>query len=297
MISRRKTYLLSFATPAFYRSQSRLSVSARSHGIDEVFEYRQKDIKRTPFYCQNRRILNQRRGAGYWLWKPYFLIETLKRVPNDSIIVYSDAAIEIVGDLDPLFPICEQTGGIVLFSNAGHLNRTWTKRDCFVLMGHDTEDYWNGQNIQASFHLWKRTERNFAFLQQWLSYCRDARILTDIPNECGSDNLPGFIEHRWDQSVLSVLAISWGLEIYRDPSQWGNHDKLEEFREPGEFLQTAYSLQPYQNSCYGSLLNHHRQRDTTFRERVESRYRQLVKTRFYSYLRGLKSILRVHGRR
>jgi hypothetical protein len=43
------------------------------------------------------------------------------------------------------------------------------------------------------------------FVWTWLDYCADPRGLTDHPNELGPPDLPGFIEHRHDQSVLSVL--------------------------------------------------------------------------------------------
>lgn len=272
-----KRYLISFATVEFHESQQRLKKSAYAHGVDKVFEYSQQDIRKTTFYRENRSILDQRRGAGYWLWKPYLLLETLKKVPEESIVVYSDAGIEIIRDLEPLFTICKKNSPFALFSNAGHLNRTWTKRDCFVLMDCDTEEYWNGQNILASFHLWRKCEKSLSFLEQWLSYSRDPRVLTDIANQCRRDNFPEFIEHRHDQSVLSILAIRWGLEIYRDPTQWGNPDKLEEYREPGEFLHNAYTSKPFRNSPYSTLLNHHREKKVPYWYRMQTWLYQMLR--------------------
>jgi hypothetical protein len=60
--------------------------------------------------------------------------------------------------------------------------------------------------VDASCLLVKNTEANRGFVQTWLEYCTDDRILTDRPNECGRPDLPEFIAHRHDQAVLSVLA-------------------------------------------------------------------------------------------
>jgi hypothetical protein len=51
----------------------------------------------------------------------------------------------------------------------------------------------------------RNTLANRRFVEMWLDACTDARVLTDAPNTCGQPNLPGFVEHRHDQSVLSVL--------------------------------------------------------------------------------------------
>jgi hypothetical protein len=76
-----------------------------------------------------------------------------------------------------------------------------------------------------------------------------------IPNICGKPNLDEFIDHRHDQSVLSLIATHYGLQGFRWPSQWGNHEKLPEYRVEGEFLAEPYSIQPYTNSPYGTILS------------------------------------------
>ena len=105
------------------------------------------------------------------------------------------------------------------------------------------------------------------FVEEWLSFCRDPRIITDIPNTMGKKNSWRFIEHRRDQSVLSLLAWKHQLSLYRMPSQFGNHYKAPPFRITGEFncesqkklkqLRYYYS-KPYFNSPYGQLLDQHR---------------------------------------
>ena len=58
--------------------------------------------------------------------------------------------------------------------------------------------------------------------------------------------------------MLSLLAHKYECEIFRSPSQFGNHRKLPQFRVAGEWLEAPYSEEPLVNSPYGTLVNHHR---------------------------------------
>jgi uncharacterized protein YndB with AHSA1/START domain len=262
-----KTWIVSYADALFISSQERLVESAHQYSINEIRSWDRDWLERTSFYSLHQAILDLKRGAGYWLWKPFIIEETLKEMEDGDVVIYSDAGIEIIGDLSPLIDLCLQKRGILLF--AGHYDDVgapgpnqcykWTKRDCFVLMGCDEARYYQGQMLDASFMVLAKTERSVAFIREWIHYCTQGQILTDLPNRCGLPNLAGFIEHRHDQSILSILAIREGVEFFRHPSQHGNHLKDEPYREPGEWTRKPYGADGiYFNSPYKTLLNHHR---------------------------------------
>ncbi len=48
---------------------------------------------------------------------------------------------------------------------------------------------------------------------EWLRYAGDERVVTDIPNQMGLPDFDGFIDHRFDQSILSNLIYKLDLEI------------------------------------------------------------------------------------
>lgn len=265
-----KKYLISFATPNFYKGQRRLNRSALKHGIDECISCNLRNLKKTAFYWENKSILDQKRGAGYWLWKPYYILDTFDKVQEGDVVIYSDSGLEIIDDLQPLIDICLSGADLMVFQvhdqeskgETKHLNRRWTKRDCFVLMGADTEEYHNSGQVAGTYQVYLKNERNMAFVEEWLSYCKDARILTDKPNTCGLDNLPEFFDHRHDQSILSILAKRHNIEVFRDPSQFGEHLKVDSLLtngNPGEYIERAG--EEYKNSSYGTLFNLHRERN------------------------------------
>jgi len=257
-----KVYLISYADKNFKLRQALLNDSARKYGITNVISYSRKDLLKTDFYNKNRKILDAKKGAGYWLWKPYFILETLKRVNDDDIIIYMDAGMKFVSSPQPLLDICaKQESGLMLFDFKPVLNKWYTKRDAFVNLGCDNEKYWNSFQIMGIL-LIKKNDFSMRFIREWLEACSSENSLTDVSNVCGLPNLEGFIDHRHDLSILSILTSKYGLETFRNPTKHGNYLKLPAYREPGEevnypyylkSMKMSYAEQPQDNSPYGTV--------------------------------------------
>lgn len=251
-----KLWLVSYANRKYAASQRWLVQSARRFGFDEIRAYRERDLRRTPFFRKHREVLTQPRGAGYWLWKPYFIQQVLSEASPNDVVVYVDSGIELIASLRPLVEICLAGRGITLFQVHEGYNIIWTKRSCMVGMDCDEPRYHWAQQIAGGLQLYRPCPESFDLLQTWLDYCCRPQLLTDAPDPPGMKAYPEFRDHRHDQSILSLLATRWELPIYRCPSQWGNDHMLPEFRTPGLAIQKL--LAPYQNSHYGQLIDHHR---------------------------------------
>jgi hypothetical protein len=251
-------HLVCYANERFRFAQQRLVKSAGRNGVDVVHAFGPADIRGTDFYARHKHILDQPRGGGYWLWKPYFIRKVLNEVAPGDFVLYVDSGAEIISPVNPLIDVCRAAGNVLIFRYHGHANRYWTKRDCYVLMGCDTESCYDTEHATAGFSAYIAGHDAKRFTEEWLTHCADARKLTDAPNEAGLPNLPEFLEHRHDQAILSLLAYSWGLYLYRDPTQFGNHMKAPGLRLPNEYLQVPYMNQPCDRSPYPTLFNHHR---------------------------------------
>ncbi len=225
-------------------------------GFDQICAFDEYHLQQTDFYRQHTEILSALRGAGYWLWKPYYIAQTLQAAGPDDVIVYCDSAIEFIADVRPLIEICRESAGPMLFQTHNHLNIAWTKRDCLVGMQCDTQSFHTAQQVMGGLQFYRRCDANLEFVHTWLNFCRRSELLTDDPNTCGLTNHPEFVAHRHDQSILSLLAHQRQLPVYRDPSQWGTPWMLPQFRH---FGHSTYGQQsPYENSPYGQIINHHR---------------------------------------
>jgi hypothetical protein len=66
--------LFNYANLKFYNSQKlNTQTGLTIGGFDKAFEFRKEDIDQE-FYQKNKHILDQPRGAGYWLWKFHFVM-------------------------------------------------------------------------------------------------------------------------------------------------------------------------------------------------------------------------------
>lgn len=100
--------------------------------------------------------------------------------------------------------------------------KLYTKRDAFILLNVDEPKYTDTNQRIATYIVFKKNNDSISFVEEWLDACCDFRTITDSRNRMGKDNYPGFIDHRHDQSLLSLTAKKHGIKEDRDPSQWGN---------------------------------------------------------------------------
>jgi hypothetical protein len=252
--------LVTYYTKPFYASKNRLIKSAKKINIRNIKVYNDIWLRNQNFYHDNIEILSQPRGAGYWLWKPYIILKELKNLTEDDFLIYSDAGIEFTDKIDSLLPYVNKNNGFGLFCVHGYRNIEYTKHDCFKIMNCDEEKYWNGKKIMAGFNIFKKNNETINFVTEWLQYATNKFVITDLENVY-STNYPEFIDHRHDQSILSLLTIKYGLKSFRDPSQWGNPWKSINLRVYGEFIEVPYSSEPWDEYNYSTLINIHRERN------------------------------------
>lgn len=209
-----KTVLISYSTENYKKFQLRLNENAKFlNCFDEIISYDDFFIKKTNFYKTYENILNCKRGAGYWLWKPFILLETLNNFNEGDLIIYLDSQ-HIIHNRDIINFINENLdNGVFLTKNDGinGLNKKYTKRDCFVLMNCDEEYYWNTEQVEAGQIAFKVSNFSKFIIKEWLKYCQNENIITDLPNICGKDNFPEFVDHRHDQSILTNLILKYGF--------------------------------------------------------------------------------------
>ncbi len=214
--------LINFANRFFYKSQRyNTKTGLEVGGFDKAISYTPNDIDHE-FFKQNRRILSRVKGAGYWLWKPYFIVKTLNQLRNGDFLLYCDSGTHFINSIDALVDTSQILDQDIIPFDVGFIEKIHTKRDTFILMNCDTPAYTDTAQRLASFILFKKSKVTIDFSREYLEFARDERILTDLENEMGYPNYPEFEAHRHDQSIFSLLTKQYNLLAHRDPSQWGN---------------------------------------------------------------------------
>ena len=200
-----KKYLISYADAPFAPYQAINLLMGRRFGFDDRKAYGPQDIDED-FARRHAGTLKEARGAGYWLWKPYILMAAMAKLSDGDLLFYADAATHFVNPIDPILAALDQHQLDLLILGEGFTEAAYTKRDAFVLMDADKPAFAESPQRFASCFLLRKSAWSENFLRRYLSYCAEERILTDQDNRCGLPNYPGFIAHRHDQSVFSLLS-------------------------------------------------------------------------------------------
>lgn len=222
---------LTFSNDCMTNAAAKCIQSALKFGCDSTNHFMPSNID-AEFYETYKHILDQERGAGYWLWKPYFILKMLEASENNELIVYTDAGIEFVADVHNLTN--EMQGDIMVFAN-GWRHGDWCKGDVLNLM--DALDYVDSQQLQASCIILRVSDYSKQFVSEWLEWCCHPNFIDDSPSLC--TNEPTFKEHRHDQAILTNLVLREGIPFNR----WC----------------TQYNLKGQEifNNKYGVVFNHH----------------------------------------
>lgn len=256
--------LLTYYTKNFKYSAFELIKSAKKFGIDEIVCYDERNYKKTDFYKKKIKINKISVGAGSFLWKVFYLHKEYFELKENEILFYADAGSNFISSAKPLIDLCKKKD-IVLFNLANApKNRTWCKRDTFFYMNCDLKQYHDGPHLGGAFQIYKRCEKNDLFMNEFFHYAQDIRIISNIPNEGPKQNFQEFSEHRFAQCILSIMAIKYNIESFRDPTQWGNYMKTPEFRTKKEWLSKEYEKVGMENSPYPTIINHHRNKNKIY---------------------------------
>lgn len=278
-------HLATFSSHRMTQARALCISSALKHGVDSIagphyfdpgIEYRdgftlewmmcQTLVEKMPADWWSKR------GCGYWLWKPFLINRVMNKVPDGDLIIYADAGIEFIGDVNHIVSRMDQD--VWLFGNNWE-HAHWCKADVVrevwpdVLVGgrrvavrppteleiHDANQaFWTyfGKQVQASVILFRVSDYSRKFVKEWLDWClfEGGRLIDDSPSRLPSH--PEFQEHRHDQAILTTLAYREGIKPHWWPAVYNRGGSPEFVYE---------KLPEYAGDDYPVLVSHHRRRD------------------------------------
>ena len=148
--------LINFADKNFVKSQKRNSLSAKLLGkVDLVIEYSPNDIN-IDFFNQNKKILEAKRGGGNWLWKPYFILKTLRDLPEGDFLIYCDSGAIVMRNLKRLTQKLEGSCQSVMLFELPLIESQWTQKSVFKYFDNYSEDLLLSTQIMAGFIVLKK---------------------------------------------------------------------------------------------------------------------------------------------
>ena len=204
--------VVSYADGCCVQSQVLNTQTALAAGASHVFAKSRLDLD-FEFVSEFVLPILPSRGAGYWIWKPRVILDSLVSL-DDDVLVYLDAGNHFVWGSS----IVEFANEVLQFTDVAApmlsccIEGDWSKRDLARSISSDQAIWDSGQ--VGSFFILIRKESEIAkqFIHEWLKLCTNHHLLTDTLSR--SRNSPTFVQHTHDQSIFSVLFKKYGFQSF-----------------------------------------------------------------------------------
>lgn len=226
-------HFCSFADKRFHKTLSRIKTQAREMELFASINcYNESNLDQT-FINQFSHYLTP---YSFYLcvWKPHILLKQFELINDNDIILYADAGCHLNSNGRKRFSeyiniVQKSVSGILAtVLDCSMPEKHWTKGDTFdYFQCRYDENITNTPQIQATAFLVQKRPSTELFLKKWLNVFTSNLILADR-NYFISENLPGFIEHRSDQSFFSILSKYEGIELVSAYEVQGSNNWEEE---------------------------------------------------------------------
>lgn len=275
--------VINYANESYKSTQHYCTESAYRYGADRVIEYGPEDMD-PQFVLKYKSILDEKRGAGYWLWKPYIIKRALQIIEYGDYLFYVDSGSYFINKIQYIVDEMEANQDDIIAFKLPYIEREWTKNAVFKYFNVENQyEITNSPQRLATFIFLKKTKRTEEVIAKYLEAASYKRLITDDCDDSDLNN-PCFIQHRHDQSIFSVLSKIEKIPLYRDPSEFGGKPKLL----LGSYCSPSFDEEVCPKGKYPQLIVLHRKRQVTLYVRFLAAIRRYFP--YYVYRILLKCI-------
>ena len=226
--------LISYGDIRYYESVKRITRQARKiKFFDKVIAYSEKDLSNE---LKESSLFQYTRGGGYWLWKPWVILDALRKCNPGDVVYYVDSGCglnrtsrewriydELIQKYSAIFfqyrEASTYPGWSIFCSNKDNFSskiKYWTKPLCRKFL----DDYFGDDGYREFFSVWagacvvKKCEKGLAMVQEWFDIMNaNPEIVRDMEGD-ELNNVPSdFNKHRHDQAILTALVYYREMEL------------------------------------------------------------------------------------
>jgi disulfide oxidoreductase YuzD len=205
---------LSFGSYRFTASAKRIENEAICSGwFNNVDVYTEDRLKNTEFWQNHGNFCTtNRRGFGYWIWKPWLIQNKLKELNEGDFLFYADAGCSFNPDcsrniFDSIIENLEKSSlGIYCHQLSSDLLDTrFTKPETISAL--DCHEYTSSSQIMATILFIRKCPASVDFVNSWYEWCiKDNYIYVNDSYNSKYIIPHNFVDHRHDQSIFSLLV-------------------------------------------------------------------------------------------
>ena len=296
----RKAWFVTFADSRMRQPLRRIVRQAEEIGFscDRILAFTEKNLDDSFVNTMKDHLQIGTRGYGYWCWRPQVVLQALRQMSDGEMLLYCDVGCHLnpkglprLREYLTMVDECEILAfqgrsliGTSRYDPLHHFNSigAWTKGDVLDYFGvRDNRELLSSGQYSGGVFLVKKTPRTISFYERYLSIAKEHfEFFDDSPSF--APNEQGFVEHRHDQAVFTLLCMEIGVktlstceygvyahlapDCYRGDRAWsrGSFDDMEDFpvhaMRDTTFGWKAYLPRPVRQfgikvlSCFESFL-------------------------------------------
>lgn len=203
-----KKHFITYGDEQYAEARRRIISEARRIGeFDVVKAYDRNDVSDE---VKSSSLFFERRGGGYWCWKPDIIVSELNTMEDGDIIVYADSGCELVSgsEWNRYWRILEDKELIV--QRIYQINERWTRRNVIDEFSDIPRNWLKKCQFLSGVLIAKKTSNTVAFFNEWRRYMiTKPDLARDVEMSMRKGESPSFIENRHDQTVLTALIFRY----------------------------------------------------------------------------------------
>lgn len=179
--------------------------------FDVLKLYTAEDLKQDEeFWNKHTKFIeSNKRGYGYYVWKPYIFQKTMSKMKDGDILLYLDAGCEVMqkngSKLPKFFKQVKKDLLIGSYDRHNYNEKSWTKMDIFKFMKMKDKKYMDTRQRQSGLVMISVCDKTRKLIDEWCSITsNNYHLIDDSPSK--SKNVSSFKENRHDQSIFSLLT-------------------------------------------------------------------------------------------
>ena len=177
-------YFLTFANTEYMNTDRIANQICALDTFDTILQMNETHI---PEYIEKHSefIKSNPPGYGRWIWKPKIILDTLFKMSDGDILVYSDAGMYVnINGKDRLLEYFDklQTKDVVVFStNYEYKARSFVKNDAIMSYYPEFHDF-NNNACYAGLIIMRKTQNSVSLISDWLDLCENHHFIDNSPS-------------------------------------------------------------------------------------------------------------------
>ena len=210
-----KKIFITFGNEHFYDAKDRICKQVEQCKLfDKIIGYTDNDLKNDEYFWKSHGtfITNNTKGYGYWIWKPYLILKTLKTLKDGDVVLYLDSGCEIDYRYSKKINEILNTNKLLLASPSFYDNITYIKQDLVKYIDiYNTDNILKNMQLQCGSLVIVKSNITIKFFEEFYNTCHlnNYHFLDDSPSI--EQEHSNFIQHCHDQAIFNLLAIKYNL--------------------------------------------------------------------------------------